>query len=409
MFATLRRSFDEAATGIPRAVWVLCLGMFINRAGSFVVLFLAVYLTQGRGFSPAVTGMVAACFGAGAMLANTLGGVIADRLGRKITMVGSLALGGVVTMLLGFAADLRLIAAGVFTVALLGEAYRPAMQAALSDLLPGEGRVRAFGFLYWAINLGFSVGATVGGLIATHSFLALFLGDGLTSLAFALLVMREIPETRPAHAAHAAREPHWLRAALLPFHDGAFTLFLALSFAIFLVFMQHVTSMPLTMVASGLSRASIGAVMAVNGVLIVLIQPWLAPRAQGRNPSLVLALGSALIGAGMAFNAWAGTAFVFSLGVIVWSVGEMFVLPIANAVVADASPAHMRGRYQGAYGLVFGFSALVAPLAGTAVLERRGRVVLWVGAAAICGATALGHVALRRALTRLREARRTGA
>jgi MFS family permease len=190
--------------GLPRTYWVLWFGMLVNRAGCFVLPFLAVYLTQGRGFAPATAGAIAALYGAGAAVASALGGYLADHVGRRATMAGALLLGGLGMIGLGFARELWLIAPATFLVALLGECYRPAMQAAVADLVPPNDRVRAFGILYWVINLGFSIGLVLGGVLASRSFLWLFVGDGLTSIAFAVIVLRAVPETRPGHTHPAA-------------------------------------------------------------------------------------------------------------------------------------------------------------------------------------------------------------
>src|SRR5262245_38404319 len=80
--------------GLPRTFWLLCAGMFVNRCGSFVLPFLSIYLTRSRGVSVATAGVVASLYGAGAMLASVAGGTLADHLGRRATMMASLALGG---------------------------------------------------------------------------------------------------------------------------------------------------------------------------------------------------------------------------------------------------------------------------------------------------------------------------
>lgn len=381
--------------------------MFVNRAGSFVLTFLSVYLAQVRGFPIATVGVVVALYGAGGMLASVLGGYLADHIGRRATMLGALTLGGLGTIALGFAHDIRVIAPMVFGVAMAGEAYRPAMQAAVSDLVPPAERVRAFGMLYWVINIGFSIGATLGGALASVSFTLLFLGDGLTSLLFALLIARGVPETRPAAQPHPPNHPRRsvVREFLVPFADGPFGIFIVLCTLIMLVFMQHISTLPIDMAAHGVSRAWLGAVLAINGIIIVLLQPLLAPLLQRQNRSRMLAIGAVLMGAGFGLNAISRTPAHFGLGVLIWSVGEIFVLPIANAVVADVAPPQMRGRYQGAYGLTFGVAGLCAPLIGTWVMQRHGAPVLWVASFALGLAVAIGQLLLAPSLSRLRRER----
>jgi MFS family permease len=408
----IRTRLSAIGKGLPRTYWVLWLGMLVNRAGCFVLPFLAVYLTQGRGFPPATAGVVAALYGAGAAVASPLGGYLADHVGRRATMAGALLLGGLGMIALGFARELWLIAPATFLVALFGECYRPAMQAAIADLVAPGDRVRAFGILYWVINLGFSIGLVLGGALATRSFLWLFIGDGLTSIAFALIVLRAVPETKPAHAhageaspAPQARRPGFADGFLAPYRDRPFAVFVVLSVLSLLIFMQHIAALPIEMGNRGVSRAWLGFVLGLNGIVIVLVQPFLAPALGRLDRSRVLTVGACLLGLGFGLNVVATGPALYSLGVVVWTVGEILLLPTSNAVVADIALPHMRGRYQGAYGLSFGVAGFGAPLIGTAVLQHFGSRALWLGCLAAGLIVAAGHAALGPRLTRLREER----
>jgi MFS family permease len=398
---------DTLVGGLPRSFWILWAGMFVNRAGCFVVPLMALYLTQGRGFSIATAGVVTACYGAGAAVASPLGGYLADHAGRRRTMIGALAFGGLGMIGLGFVRDIRVIAPACFFLAMAGECYRPAMQAAVADLIEPRERVRAYGILYWVINLGFSIGAVLGGLLASKSFLLLFLGDGLTSLAFGAIVWRWVPETRPSHPATHSGTPRLnaVQGFLAPYRDRPFLIFVLLGILILLVFMQHVAPLPIDMAARGVSRPMIGLLLGINGVLIVLVQPFLAPWIQRLNRSRVIALGATLVGAGFGLQALARGPAIFAISVAIWTIGEICVLPIANAVVADVALPHMRGRYQGAYGLSFGLAGFGAPLIGTAVMQRWGSGALWTGCFVTGLVVAAGQLALAPRLTRLRESR----
>jgi MFS family permease len=406
---TIQTRLRAVGAGLPRTYWVLWLGMFINRAGCFVVPFLAVYLTQGRGFAPATAGAVAALYGAGSAVASALGGYLADHVGRRATMAGALLLGGLGMISLGFAHELWVIAPLTFLVALLGESYRPAMQAAIADLVPASERVRAFGILYWVINLGFSIGLVLGGALATRSFFYLFLFDGLTSIVYALIVLRAVPETRPdhLHVAHekAPRRLGFAAGFLAPYRDRPFAVFVLLSILTLMVFMQHIAALPIEMGSRGVSRAWLGFILGLNGMVIVLVQPFLAPVLGRYNRSRVLAVGACLLGLGFGVNVIARGPALYSLGVVIWTLGEICLLPTANAVVADIALPHMRGRYQGAYGLSFGVAGFLAPLIGTAVLQHAGGRALWLGCLAAGLLVAAGHTALAPRLTRLREER----
>lgn len=405
--AAARRPLHPLTHGMPRAFWILFAGMLVNRTGTFVMPFLALYLTRVRGCTVTQAGFVAALYGAGAAVASPVGGFLADRFGRRGTMLFALGAGGIGMIAMGFLRPIALIAPAAFTVALLGEMYRPAMQAAVVDLVPPADRVRAMGLIYWAINLGVAIGVSVGGLLATVSYTLLFVGDGLTTLLFAALVWRalgetRVPSARPATAGGAAAH---LGDFLVAFRDPPFVAFLALNVVVFTIFMQHTSTLALDMGAHGLSPAVFGAVIAINGGLIVLVQPFLGPWLARRDLSRVMAAGTALVACGFGLNALARVAPVYAAAVAVWTVGEIGVLPVAGAIVADLARPESRGRYQGAHGLSFGIAGILAPLAGTAVYQRFGAGVLWTGCMVAGLAVAAVHLAWAPRLTRLRAAR----
>lgn len=403
----LRQNLRSLTGGLPRPFWVLWLGTFVNRSGGFVLPFMTLYLTQVRHFSFAQAGIVVSLYGAGVTIAGPLGGYLADHVGRRFTMMLALGLGGVGMIATGFAERIEVIALAIFGVALVTEMYRPGMQAAVADLVPVGDRVRAFGLMYWVINLGVSVGLTLGGVLAGISYRWLFVGDGITTLLFALVVWFGVPETRPARAplAEGQRERSQWSGFIAPYRDRPFMLFLGLSFLVALVFMQNASTLPLEMAANGLGTLTYGVIIAVNGVLIVLLQPFMGPFLARRDRSRTLALFSLLVGLGFGINALAHTAPIYALGVVVWTVGEIGVLPVAFSLVADLSPVDLRGRYQGAYGLSFGLAVCAAPVLGTLVLQRLGPVWLWGGCLLLGLVTAAGHLALAPAIRRMRAER----
>src|SRR5262249_8223647 len=161
---------------------------------------------------------------------------------------------------------------------------------------------------------------------------------------------RSLTGSRP----HGAPRGHPLSEFFAPYRDGHFVFFLCLCFLFAIVFLQNATTFPLDMTAHGISKATFGKVLALNGAIIALVQPLLGPFLAGRDRSRSLAAGSALVGLGFGLNALARTVPLYVLGVVTWTVGEMGVLPVANTVVADLAPLELRGRYQGAFGLSFG-------------------------------------------------------
>lgn len=402
-FAALRRAGMNAATlprtlglDLPRTYWVLWAGMLVNRLGAFVLPLLAIYLTKERGLTLSEAGRVLAAFGVGSLAASFVGGTLADHLGRRATMLISLV--GSAAAMLNFSAAESFwgLAGSALLLGALADMYRPANMAMISDVVPPERRAQAFGLLFWAINLGFAGAVSVGGVVAEGGFHILFLADAATTLFFAGLIFLFIAETRPAPKERAPRAE-----ALAPFKDGAFWPFLLINFLLVLVFMQFQTALPEAMRRAGATTADYGYALALNGVLIVLLQPFMGPLTAPYRRSRVLALASLLVGAGFAATAAAHGLAGFAATVAVWTLGEVLMAPLNSSVVADLAPERLRGRYQGAFGLTWSAGFLFAPLLGPSTIEAFGIDALW----AACAVVGVGVAAVQLLLGPARAAR----
>lgn len=404
--------WDAAFGGLPRVFWTMLAGMFVNRLASFVATFLALYLVRERGFAPDAAGRVVALFGAGVLVAGPLGGTLADAIGRRATMLLSFVLGALSVGTIGFLRDPTLLAVFTFLAAATSELYRPAMSAAIADVVPFEHRARAWGLAYWVINLGWTFGLVLGGALAARSFTALFLVDAATTLAFAAVVAARVPETRPA-GTHA-HSP--LAGLARVFVDRTFVVFLVLNLAALVVFVQFQLAVPIDMNAHGVGPGTFAALLSVNGLGVVLLQPFVGPLLARRDGARLLAVSALLIGAGFGVNALADflpPLPVYLAGVALWTVGEVVGFPAAAAIVADLAPAELRGRYQGAFSMSWGVAFTIAPVLGGELLTRHGSRTLWLVCLGIGVAVAAGHLvagaARRVRLAELRAAAPPGA
>jgi MFS family permease len=366
--------------------------MFVNRLASFVATFLAFYLVRERGFSPAEAAPVVALFGVGVLVAAPVGGVLADAIGRRRTMLLSFVTGAISVAALGFVRSAPALAALTFVASATSELYRPAMNAAVADVVPPADRGRAWGLSYWAMNLGWVVGLAIGGFLASRSFTALFLADAATTLAFALVVLRRVPETRPPGT--RAHSPLAGLARVL--QDGPFVAFLVLHLVALTVFVQFQFTLPLDMDAKGLGPGLFAAVMILNGAGVVLLQPVQAALAGRHLGSPHLAASAALFGIGYGLHALAAVLPplpVYAAAAVVWTVGEVIGFPVAAALVADLAPAELRGRYQGAFSMCWGLAFALAPVLGGRVLTTFGPTALWLACLGAGLLVAAGHLA----------------
>jgi MFS family permease len=382
--AQRKPTLREGIRSLPAPVWILSAGTFVNRFGSFVAVFLVLYL-RDRGYSIAEAGLVVSFYGVGNVIAAGVGGWTADRFGRRNALALSMFSSAVTLLLLSQATSLPLIIVLTTLAGLTGEMYRPAAAALLTDLTPAGERIPAFALNRLAINLGFAAGPAVAGLLAERSFFLLFLGDALTSAAFGVIALTTLPEGVRVRRGEERRG----EAVRTMLRDRAFLFFLVSSVLGAFVYFQSQTTFPLHVRASGLSDADYGLLISLNGLAIVLFELPLVAITQRFPYRPVLTLGSLLVGLGFALNAVANDLPELAFTVLIWTLGEIIYAPVASAYVADIAPEHLRGRYQGAWGLTWGLAYVFAPALGAAIFAWSSDG-LWL----ICGLLGLAAALL---------------
>ena len=382
--------------GLPRAFWALWAGSFVNRLGTMVEPFLAFYLTGVRGFSLAATGAVLALFGLGSVISQMLGGVLADRIGRRATLTGGMLATAAAMLALGYVTTTPVVIAVVFVLGVTIDMYRPASQALVADLVAPADRPRAYGLLFWAINLGFAVAMVLGGTLSRAGFSWLFWVDAATCAVYAVLIWRAVPETR---VRRAEREPGGFADVL---RDRVAVASVLIVFGYAFVYLQAYSTLPLAMRHAGLPPQAYGLAMAVNGIGIVIIQPVTVGWLQRHDASRVLAAGMGVVGLGFGLTALAGSTLAFAATVLVWTAGEVLFAAVSMAIVADLAPPHLRGRYGGLYGTAFSVAALLGPLGGSWLLGH-GTWLPWLTCVVLCAASGTGALALAPAVRQRRR------
>jgi MFS family permease len=381
--------------GLPATYWVLWGGMLLNRLGGTIFMLLGIYLTRERGLSAPVAGLIISLDAAGGLFAGPIAGALADRLGRRPTLLLGTTGSALLMLAFGQARTTALIVALAPLLGFFTDLCRPPLQAAVADLVPPRDRARAYGLFYWAMNVGFAVAASLGGALAARHFGLLFTLDALSTFAFGLVVLVGVPETRPALPASgvtrlSAQRGFSLCELAAPFRDGAFVRFTAIQLLLLVAFAQVIVALPLDMQAHGLAPAQIGWLLGLNGLFIVVAQP-LALRVLRRFGHLAwLATGAALIGLGLgAIGLAHGVPGGYLAAIALWTAGEIGISTAAPALVADLAPIDRRGAYQGTYQLAWGTANTIAPALGSLVLARFGGAPLWLGCL-VAGVVAAG-------------------
>ncbi len=399
---------------LPRVVLLLCFGSMINRAGTMVIPFLAIYLADELKTGEAFATLTLSAFGLGSIAAQLIGGSLADRIGRRPVLLLAFGSSAAILPLLAEVRNPYLLMVGIFLFAIVAETYRPATHAMIADVTPPERRSDAFGLMYVAVNLGFAIAAGVGGLLAESSFRLLFWIDAATCGSFGLLLLLTVPETRRAAVAdhgHDGRDDGVVEelgndvprkgggsdrpapgriAALLDLaayrrivSHGDFILFCAANVLLAILFMQSVGALPLSMTRVGLGKSDFGQVVMLNGLMICVLQLGITKLVVPRRRSRILIAASLLVGFGFFLNAPATLPWHFAISIVVWTIGEMMQAPLVFSVASTLAPAELRGRYMGFLSMSFSIATVVGPATGGLLLERLGPFGVWGGCLAV--------------------------
>jgi MFS family permease len=322
---------------LPGSARLLVGGVAINRMGSFVQVFLVLYLVD-RGESAGRAGLALTVYGLGAVSGVFLGGTVSDRVGPRRTIIVSMVASGLLIGLLPFVTGYALLLPTCLGAGLAGQLYRPAAFSMLASLTPPDRLVLVAATYRLGLNIGSTAGPLLGAALLTWSPYALFLVDTATALLFALAAWRGLPAT-------PVEPPEQRQAAASPLRDGRFVAVAAALALIALVEVQYVAALPLHVRDQGLPVGAYGLLVALNGLVVIAFELPLTRFVQGWPPRRAVPLGIALIGVGISLYGLPGGLPMLAAATLVWSLGEIVGAPSAAAYPAMVAPAAARGRY----------------------------------------------------------------
>jgi MFS family permease len=380
-------SFRDNLRALPPAAWILFGGTFINRFGTFVIPFLILYLTR-IGYTIAQAGLAVGAYGIGHLIASLAGGHLADRLGRRNTIVLSMFGSAAAMLALSQARGYAAIVILTCITGSLSELYRPASYALVGDLVGEEHRVTAFGLYRFAVNLGFAAGPATAGFLADHSFTLLFIGDAATSIVYGLIALFALPQGLRTYVKNE-RTGEALRIAA---RDRPFILFLIATLGAAMIDFQMGSTFALHVKSLGFPSRTYGLLISTNGLLIVLFELSITQWTRRFNPRPMIALGYLLAGVGFALTGIARTVPALAATVVVWTLGEMISSPVSGAYAVQLAPEQYRGRYLGLFVMMWSLGMVIGPPAGTLVFEHSPAAV-WsaCGALGVISASLMLH------------------
>lgn len=390
--------YKTSFSGLSKEAWLLSLIMLVNRSGTMVLPFLTLYLTgpdMKRSLSDA--GFVMALFGLGSVLGAFIGGKFSDKSGFYKVQLFSLFFGGILFMVLGQIKSYALICVFTFLLSLVNEAFRPANSSAIAFYSHSKNRTRSYSLNRLSINLGWAVGASMGGLVAAYNYELLFWIDGITNLfAAALFYFLFRPAKVPAQARKAVQLSEPNQSA---YRDKYYLVFIVLISLFAMGFFQLFTTVPNYMRDElKLNEPFIGGIMAINGLIIVLIEMVLIYHLEKKNRNMdLIILGLILCALAFPIMLLPGPAKLVALGMILMmTIGEIITMPFMNTYWTLRSNEGNRGQYAALYTMAWGLSQVIGPYVSARIVEASSFQALYLSMTAVFLLCALGFQFLKR-------------
>lgn len=379
--------YFDSYKGLCAEVWLLALMTLINRGGTMVIPFLTLYLTEDLLFSLPDVGWIMTCFGLGSVIGSWLGGKLSDSIGFYPTMVLSLVFTGLAFIAVQYVKSFEGLCISILILMAIADTFRPAMYVAIRTYSKPENRTRAVSLVRLAINLGFSAGPAIGGLlIVTFGYGGLFWVDGLTCLAAAALLKMTISQRKAKEIDKSTKAANLSTGS--PYKDVPYLLFLFSAFLVAATFLQFFSTVPLFFrEVHHLSEQQIGLLLGANGLLVFLIEMPLIKYFDQPKFSIykILAASTLLILLSflvMNFTHWSG---ILVISIILMSLGEILNFPFLNRFSMERAERGKTGAYMALFTVAFSISHIASHNTGLQMIDRFGYEFTWYFMCAVLG------------------------
>jgi len=376
-------SYRGAYADLPAKIWLLSAIMLINRAGTMVLVFFVLYLTNVFGYSDQTAGGIISISALGGIAGALFGGWIADRFGSVRAQLVFLTLTAIQFLFLMRADSLFGVTVMLVVLMFFNEAVRPGLNACCLEYSQPKNQKRSMGLLRLAVNLGMAVGPVIGGFLAEYdAWDWMFLIDAASCFAAMILLFvvfglgksptHDFDRQECSDAAgqgdssdRDTREVKQSQRFLSPWHDPRMLRFGAVFMLTLIVFIQFgSTLIKYLEEVYGFSESQIGLIESLNPILIVAFEMVLIKAVEKYSTVKVIACGSLLICLGFGLLPFGGSTAFCLLAVTVWTFGEMLSFPLATAYVAELSNERNRARYQGFITVIWSMAMVVGPFLG---------------------------------------------
>lgn len=369
-----------------------------NRCGSMAVPFMGLYVTQSLHRSEMDAGLIITLFGVGSILGSATGGKLTDMIGFRPVQILSSIIGGLLFMLFSTITHFSTLCILAVVISFFSEAFRPANFTAVAHYAAEGTITRSYSLNRLAVNIGWSVGISLAGIIASINYKLLFIVEGGVSIVVGLLILSFLPQVKDF--IKKAKENANNMVIMKPWRDIFYVKFILLTTVFITCAFLMFRVVPVFFKEQWhIDEFAIGIIIGINGVVIALFEMVMINKIEAKkSPMFFIIVGAILfsvsyimLSAPLSFHIVAAV-----LTIVVFTCGEMFSLPFINTIVISRSNEHNRGLYAAGYTLSWSCAQVVGPLFGFFIAKNLGYNWLWLGLACMLILCAWGFNTLNK-------------
>ncbi len=379
MFHRIINIYKDSFSGLSRQTWILSLVILINRCGFMAVPFMGLYVTQALHRPESDAGILISLFGFGSIAGAAAGGKFTDLFGfRPVQLIAAL-MSGLFFLWFAVVEDFTWLCVLAVIISFFSEAFRPANYAAIASYAAKGTETRSYSLNRLATNIGWAVGVSMGGIIASFNYKLLFVIDGGISILVAVAIFFFLPAKKLAHK--TAQEKLEMNV-IKPWQDRVFMQFLVLSAMFTICFFMMFRVVPVFYKEVWhLNEALIGLILGINGLVIALLEMVMLNKIENKkSPQYYIVMGVIIVSFAFAALMLPGK-FPITLAIVsilFFTFGEMLSLPFFNTFVVKRSNDYNRGLYAAGYTLSWSVAQVIGPTSGFFIAEKFGYNTLWV-------------------------------
>jgi predicted MFS family arabinose efflux permease len=352
--------------------------MLINRAGAMILPFMSLYMTDDLGYDYTAAGMVMGAYGVGSIIGSYIGGKLTDKFNYYDIQLFSLLFSGIIVLQLFWVTNYVGITIIVFLFSLVADMFRPANAVAVSAYAKKENITRSFSLMRLAINLGFTLGPAIGGIIAVMlGYKWIFVIDGVTCILASFTIFLLLPKK---DAIERQEEKKGVEKGIPVKEDTPFLFFLVLTFLFALCFFQLFSSVPLFLRDSwGYDTDMIGLIMALNGFLIVIIEMPLIGIMEKKNKVFdYIKYGCILLMLSyFVLTLQVQGFFIIIIFTVIITFAEILAMPFMMNFVITRPSIPRQGEYMALYSVAYGIAHIISPVFGLWMADQFGFEMLY--------------------------------